>query len=132
MRIVSLLLMGVIRTYQLILSPVLGSRCRFTPGCSAYAMEAIDRHGPVRGTWLALRRLARCHPWGGAGFDPVPAPRTRTCSHSHSSHARGPLPTLGIQALGESAHSFKRKPRQSDDRNRLIRTAAGQSFLSGH
>ncbi|MBQ7617859.1 MAG: membrane protein insertion efficiency factor YidD [Desulfovibrio sp.] len=61
-----------IRLYQLLLSPVLPVACRFLPTCSAYAMEAILRHGIVRGGYLALRRLARCHPWGGSGYDPVP------------------------------------------------------------
>ncbi|MFO1105290.1 MAG: membrane protein insertion efficiency factor YidD [Amaricoccus sp.] len=61
-----------IRAYRLLLSPWLGAHCRFQPTCSAYALEALDRHGAWRGTWLTLRRLRRCHPWGGSGFDPVP------------------------------------------------------------
>lgn len=65
-------LLLMIRGYQLALSPWLGPRCRFTPTCSEYAMEAVRRHGPWRGTMLALRRLGRCHPWGGHGVDPVP------------------------------------------------------------
>jgi len=65
-------LIGVIRVYQLTLSPFLGGSCRFLPTCSAYAMEAIAAHGAWRGTGLALRRLARCHPLGKSGFDPVP------------------------------------------------------------
>jgi len=64
-----------IRGYRLAISPLLGTNCRFTPSCSAYAIEAIERHGAVRGAWLAARRLARCHPWGGAGYDPVPPNR---------------------------------------------------------
>ena len=62
----------LVRAYQVILSPVLGGRCRFAPSCSHYAIEAYERHGALRGTWLTLRRLLRCHPWGGSGFDPVP------------------------------------------------------------
>lgn len=50
------------------------SACRFTPSCSTFAIEAVDRHGALRGSWLTVRRLGRCHPWGGSGFDPVPAP----------------------------------------------------------
>ena len=65
-------LMALVRAYQLILSPVLPPSCRFTPSCSAYAHEALSRHGAVRGSWLAARRLARCHPWNPGGYDPVP------------------------------------------------------------
>ena len=64
-----------IRFYQLFISPVLPPACRFYPTCSAYALEAIMTHGVLRGGWLALRRLARCHPWGGSGYDPVPPAR---------------------------------------------------------
>ncbi|MBI2767284.1 MAG: membrane protein insertion efficiency factor YidD [Chloroflexi bacterium] len=66
------LLIWVIRGYQRTLSRVLPPACRFEPTCSAYAVEAIERYGAIRGGWLALRRLARCTPWGGSGFDPVP------------------------------------------------------------
>lgn len=65
-------LLVLIAGYRLILSPLLGASCRFYPSCSAYAIEAIDMHGALKGTWLALRRLARCHPWHAGGFDPVP------------------------------------------------------------
>jgi len=61
-----------IRLYQLVLSPLLGQNCRFTPSCSAYAIGAIEAHGAGRGIVLALRRILRCHPWGGSGYDPVP------------------------------------------------------------
>ena len=64
-----------IRFYQLFISPVLPPARRFYPTCSAYALEAIMTHGVLRGGWLALRRLARCHPWGGSGYDPVPPAR---------------------------------------------------------
>lgn len=63
-----------IRAYRWVISPLLGPHCRFTPSCSAYALEALDGHGPVRGGLLALRRIARCHPLGGSGHDPVPRP----------------------------------------------------------
>jgi putative membrane protein insertion efficiency factor len=61
-----------IRAYQLLLSPLLGPNCRFEPTCSCYALGALEEHGALRGSWLALKRVARCHPYGGAGFDPVP------------------------------------------------------------
>lgn len=65
-------LIGLVRAYRLVLSPWWGNQCRFTPTCSEFALEALGRHGALRGTWLALRRIARCHPWSPGGFDPVP------------------------------------------------------------
>jgi putative membrane protein insertion efficiency factor len=62
----------LIRLYQWTVSPLLGPRCRFYPSCSHYALEAVERFGALRGGWLALRRLLRCHPWQPGGFDPVP------------------------------------------------------------
>lgn len=69
---IATVLKGAIRLYQLTLSPVFGGGCRFDPSCSAYALEAIDRHGARHGTRLACARLLRCHPLGPAGYDPVP------------------------------------------------------------
>ena len=66
------LLVFAIRLYQRLLSPLLGPRCRFYPSCSAYAVEALERHGALRGSWLAARRVCRCHPLNEGGFDPVP------------------------------------------------------------
>jgi uncharacterized protein len=66
------LLLGLLRLYQYALRPLLGANCRFYPSCSDYAREAIERHGAVRGVWLAARRLGRCHPYHAGGYDPVP------------------------------------------------------------
>lgn len=68
----SWLFIGFIRFYQGALSPFLGAKCRYTPTCSAYGIEAIKKHGPLKGGWLALKRIASCHPWGKSGYDPVP------------------------------------------------------------
>jgi putative membrane protein insertion efficiency factor len=78
-QILTATLLGLVRGYQLFVSPLLGPRCRFAPSCSHYAAEAIGTHGPLRGLILAGRRLLRCHPWGGSGYDPVPA-RDCACS----------------------------------------------------
>ena len=65
-------LIGVVKAYQWLLRPWWGSRCRFTPTCSDYAVESLDRHGALKGGWLTAKRLSRCHPWCEGGFDPVP------------------------------------------------------------
>lgn len=67
-------LLLLVRGYQVTLRPFVGGHCRFHPTCSDYAIEALRTHGALRGGWLTVRRLARCHPWGGCGFDPVPEP----------------------------------------------------------
>lgn len=86
----ALLMRGLIIGYQWTLSPFIGRQCRFLPTCSHYALEAIARYGAFRGGWLMIRRLLRCHPWGGSGFDPVPVsdgrcacptPKSRPNSH---------------------------------------------------
>ena len=61
-----------IRFYRIFISPLTPSSCRFTPTCSEYAVQAVKKHGPFKGSWLAIKRIARCHPWGGHGYDPVP------------------------------------------------------------
>lgn len=80
------LLVIALRAYQLLLSPMLGQRCRFYPSCSHYAIEAINRHGAARGAWLTLRRLGKCHPWHAGGLDPVPPtsdPHASACACRH-------------------------------------------------
>lgn len=76
-------LRALIRGYQLLISPLLPASCRYLPSCSAYAAEALALHGPFRGGWLALRRILRCHPWGGSGFDPVPRSEHSACGCRH-------------------------------------------------
>jgi uncharacterized protein len=66
------LLISLVKVYQAILSPYLPNSCRYTPTCSQYMIQAISKHGTFRGGWMGIKRLARCHPWGGSGFDPVP------------------------------------------------------------
>jgi putative membrane protein insertion efficiency factor len=69
---VKFLLIWLLRAYRFAISPLYGQVCRYHPSCSAYALEAVTRHGSVRGSWYAVRRLARCHPWAAGGYDPVP------------------------------------------------------------
>lgn len=71
-RVLAKPLIGLVRLYRLLFSPWLGSNCRYQPTCSSYAIEALQVHGVVRGSWLAAKRIGRCHPWGGSGYDPVP------------------------------------------------------------
>jgi putative membrane protein insertion efficiency factor len=74
---VKTVLVLLLKAYRLVISPLYGQVCRYHPSCSAYALEAVEKHGALRGSWLAVRRLARCHPWTPGGYDPVPPVRTR-------------------------------------------------------
>ncbi len=69
--IVGLLILPV-KFYQYVISPMTGASCRYTPTCSAYTVEALKKHGPIKGLWLSIKRIASCNPWGGHGYDPVP------------------------------------------------------------
>ena len=72
LKILNLIFIIPIKLYQILLSPLLGQSCRYFPTCSQYTIEAIDKYGPIKGIWLGTKRIARCHPWGGSGHDPVP------------------------------------------------------------
>jgi putative membrane protein insertion efficiency factor len=91
------ILVGLVRGYQWTLSPLKsallgpGARCRFTPRCSQYALEAVKEHGALVGGWLAIRRLARCHPWGECGDDPVPPVRAAKTTYDESMRDRSPV-----------------------------------------
>ncbi len=80
-KIPSTLLIGLVYIYKYVISPVIGPRCRFYPTCSTYMIEAIETHGPIKGTWLGLKRLGRCHPYNEGGYDPVPG----CCDHTQHS-----------------------------------------------
>jgi putative membrane protein insertion efficiency factor len=71
-RLISVLLQSIILFYKGAISPLLSPRCRYTPSCSEYGLQAIKKHGPFKGLWLTIKRLSSCHPWGGHGHDPVP------------------------------------------------------------
>jgi putative membrane protein insertion efficiency factor len=83
MGLASGLLRGLVRAYQVLVAPVLPASCRFFPSCSAYALEALAKHGAVKGTWLTAHRVCRCHPWNDGGFDPVPEPQSKAPSSGH-------------------------------------------------
>ena len=73
-----------IRGYQLMISPVIGQRCRFQPTCSNYALEAVEEHGVIKGSYLAIKRVLRCHPWGSGGYDPVPSTSSHNSANNQS------------------------------------------------
>jgi len=87
------LLRALVHIYRWVISPLLGPRCRFMPSCSEYALDALSKHGAVGGSWLTLKRILRCHPWGGSGWDPVPEPGRRFCAHTTSNGGTGPGPS---------------------------------------
>lgn len=82
------LLIGLLRAYRMLISPLYGQVCRYHPSCSAYALEAVTEYGALRGVWLAFRRLVRCHPWAAGGYDPVPPRQTDSCDSQSSEHSQ--------------------------------------------
>ena len=101
--IISALLIGLVKIYRYCISPLLGPRCRFHPTCSAYMIEAIHLHGPIKGVWLGLKRLSRCHPYNDGGLDPVPGTEhnyeSYTCcgSESHTIHEPDSTKTITLE-----------------------------------
>lgn len=94
--ILSKLIVGLVRFYQLAISPWLGKSCRYTPTCSQYMIEAVDEWGPLKGFWLGIKRIGSCHPWGGHGYDPVPK---RTSNKEHS------IPNVELDSSSEGSKS---------------------------
>jgi len=82
------LLIGLVRGYQVLLSPVLGNNCRYYPSCSAYTIEAMEKWGPWRGLLMGMRRVGRCHPFHEGGYDPVPDPSARGSADGHGDESR--------------------------------------------
>lgn len=87
------ILIALVQLYRWCLSPMLGQNCRFHPSCSQYALDALRQHGAMRGSWLALRRLLRCHPWHPGGYDPVPG-----SDHHCGNHHAEPLSTPQVKS----------------------------------
>lgn len=91
------LLIGLLRAYRALISPLYGQVCRYYPSCSAYALEAVTVHGALRGSWLAVRRVGSCHPWAAGGYDPVPARGERPRRRRIAAEARSRVPGDGDQ-----------------------------------
>jgi uncharacterized protein len=87
---VKYVLIGLLKAYRAVISPLYGQVCRYYPSCSAYALEAVTKHGAARGTVLTVRRLARCHPWAAGGLDPVPPARSSSAEASATAHQGRP------------------------------------------
>jgi len=107
------LLRGAVHGYRFLISPLFPASCRYGPTCSEYALQALAKHGAIKGTWLAARRISRCHPWGGSGYDPVPEPRSARESTANDpkyaqSNKRGsgydPVPEPGEKLAHNHSH----------------------------
>ena len=124
------LLIGLLKLYRLLVSPLYGDVCRYHPSCSAYALRAVSVHGAVRGSWLATRRLLRCHPWAPGGYDPVPgtpefaeeqrvqAGDAWTLEHEHDSRRPDGLRTVAVPPAG------RREPQGHDGHQHDAPTAS--------
>ncbi len=95
------ILIGLVRGYRLLVSPWTPPACRYTPTCSAYAVDAIEEHGALRGVLLAVRRVARCHPWGGHGYDPVPETRAPHGTVTHEARSGAAADNVRAAGTGE-------------------------------
>lgn len=104
------ILIGLIRFYQNAVSPWTPPSCRYTPTCSSYAHQAIEKHGAAAGSWLALKRLLRCHPWGGYGYDPVP----ESLGHEHHGHVHAHAHGATELPNQQTATSGSRRPTSSE------------------
>lgn len=117
-------LVALLRVYRLVVSPLYGQTCRFYPSCSAYALAAVERHGGVRGGWLALRRLARCHPWTPGGVDHVPP------AGAYRWWGRFPLDDDGRPVAAPAprarGHRTRHRPPQDDRRPRQVARPASR------
>lgn len=106
-KVAGICLIGLVEAYRWLISPILPQSCRYWPTCSAYAGEAIGTHGPWRGLWLAARRILRCHPWGGSGYDPVPAPLpgpfSKACGQPAAVAGASDQRGLGLRSTGAEA-----------------------------
>ena len=92
------ILIGLLKAYRFAISPLYGQVCRYHPTCSAYALEAVTVHGSIKGSWLAVRRIARCHPWAAGGYDPVPAGKQdqHSPTNDDAQHELGAMTTQGV------------------------------------
>lgn len=102
------LLIGFLKVYRKVISPMYGDVCRFYPSCSAYALEAVQLHGAVRGSWLTVRRLARCHPWNPGGYDPVPPKNVQQNSGDSDGPATGSGETADRSVTAPAAEPVQR------------------------
>ncbi len=113
------LLIALLKLYRLLISPLYGNVCRYYPSCSAYALRAVEVHGAVRGSWLAARRLLRCHPWAPGGYDPVPG------TPEHAEEQR-------LQAEDAWTLEHEHDSQEPDGRRTATVPTAGRQTLQGH